>query len=230
MVRVRPDLSAGWKVCGLAIAALEPETQATVPVDRAPHVRAAFTAVARCRALLIGIVDLDRADRADVVGVLLRAMLEAWYFGVIVLLGDEDDLERLDADNRFWGNRLAVALDMDPEDGRTGKFSVYDRACRAGELVQSVGENSEAPVEWYRELYAGESLTSAHAGPTSMSAYLQPTPDGNLAVNLDPELDVGLRYGRLLLGATLCVTLARWTYQRAGLDTSALDAIDIDDG
>lgn len=223
------DLKAARAVCDRTVVAFEPEVEASVPVDRATHVRAAFTAVARCRALLIGIVDLDRSDRADIVGVLLRAMLEAWYFGVIVLLGDADDLERLDADNRWWSNRLAGVLDLDPEDGPAGKFTVYQRASRAGELVGSIGENPDSPVEWYRELYAGESLTSAHAGPASMSAYLEPTAGGNLAINLDPELDTRLRYGRLLLGATLCITLGRWTYERAGLDTSALDAIDIDE-
>jgi hypothetical protein len=198
-----------------------------VPIERELHVRSALAALARGRALLIAVATLDRTGRGDAVGVLLRAMLEAWYFGVICLLGDDEDLIRLEDDNRYWKNDFAKNRPgLSLESGATTKFSVRARAKRAGELMHLVNENANAPLEWYVDLYAGESLTNAHASPSSMGPYLFVDASGVIGVDHDPQLDEGLRYGRLLLAASLAVTLARWTYERAGIDTSAVDAVE----
>lgn len=109
---------------------------ARVPIDRQRHGLAALAAVSRCRSLLIGIVELDRAGRADLVGVLLRALLEVWYFGVIALFGDESDLEKLEADHLHWKNKLAAAMPgLVEESGAYGTFPVHQRAKRAGRIA-----------------------------------------------------------------------------------------------
>lgn len=222
-----PDIDLAHGTCGAVVGALSEAERARVPVERELHVRSALAALARCRALLISIAMLDRTGRADAVGVLLRAMLEAWYFGVICLLGDEDDLNRLEEDNRYWKNDFAKHRPGLPlESGMIKKFSVRARAKRAGELMHLVNEDGDAPLDWYNDLYAGESLTNAHASPSSMGPYLFVDASGVIGVDHDPQLDEGLRYGRLLLAANLTVTLARWTYERAGIDTTAVDAVD----
>lgn len=84
----------------------------------------AYAALSRCRSLLLGSVALVEAGRADTVGVPIRALLEVFYFGVIVLLGDDSDLDRLAADYRYWKNELASEFDVEPVEGEEGKFSV----------------------------------------------------------------------------------------------------------
>lgn len=221
------DVEAARLTCDAVVAALSRAESARIPADREVHVRSGLAALARCRALLIGAVDLDRVGRADVVGVVLRAMLEAWYFGVIVLLGDEDDLKRLEADNRYWKNDFAKdrpGITAEPGDAKT--FSVKARARRAGELMHLVGQNPDDPLEWYREMYAGESLTNAHASPSSIGPYLFVDDSGVVGVNHDPEIDKGLRFGRLLLVAGLSSTLGRWVYERSGIDPTEIAEID----
>ncbi len=80
----------------------------TVPAERYSHVLLAMAAVSRCRSLLLGARELHRAERPDIVGVPVRALLEVWYFGVIALLGDGADLRRLAEDHRYWRNALAT--------------------------------------------------------------------------------------------------------------------------
>lgn len=220
------NVEAARRACDEVIAALSRADRARIDADREVHVRAGITALARLRALLISVVAVDRAERPDVVGVVLRAMLEVWYFGVIVLLGDEDDLARLDADNRYWKNEFAkYRAGVEAEAGDAKKFSVWQRARRAGELMAEVREDPASPVEWYREMYAGESLVNAHAGPSSLGSYLFIV-DDVVGVNFDPDVDEGLRYGRLLLASGLAVMLGRWVYERAGIDTADLDRIE----
>ena len=209
-------------------SALSRPTQAHVPAEREVHVRSGMAALARCRALLIGIVTLDRAGRADVVGIALRAMLEAWYFGVIALLGDEGDLARLEADHRYWKNEFARRHPGDPiDEGIERRFSVWDRAKRAGELMDHVEALPSHPLDWYTDVYAGESLTNAHASPSSIGPYLFVDESGVVGVDQDPQLDEELRSARLLLAVGLTSTLGGWVYERAGIDTTELLAIDV---
>lgn len=159
-------------------------------------------------------------------------MLEAWYLGVIVLLGDEDDLKRLEDDNRYWKNDFAKnrpGITAEPGDAKN--YSVHAQAKRAGELMHLVGENPNNPIEWYQGLYAGESLTNAHASPSSIGPYLYVDEAGVVGVDHDPEIDDGLRFGRLLLAAGLSSTLGRWVYERSGIDPTEIANIDfpIDD-
>lgn len=220
------DVDAAQRTCYEVVAALSHADRARIAEDREIHVRAALAALARIRALLISLLAIERSGRPDVVGVILRTMLEVWYFGVIVLLGDDEDLTRLESDHRHWKNEFAKngpGVSLEP--GDTRKFSVWARAKRAGELMPLVGQNADRPVEWYREMYAGESLVSTHAGPSSLGSYLF-VDDDVIGIKFDPEVDGALRFGRLLLAAGLASMLGCWVYERAGIDPAELNAVD----
>jgi hypothetical protein len=179
---------------------------------------------------LLGIIDLDKRGRADVVGVLVRALLEVWYFGVIALLGDKADLDRLEADYRYWKNDLSKSMSgisPEPEPGAT--FSMYKRALRADELLTEMGEQEGISLSWYREYYAAESLTSAHAGFESLKPYGCEEADGTIGIVHAPETAEDLRYGRILFGNALTLLLAQWTWDRVGLNGSAFDEIGLAD-
>jgi hypothetical protein len=120
-----PDIEVAYQRAAAVVELIDSATAAHMPADRPAHALSAMAAVSRCRSLLLGVVELDEAGRADLVGVLARASLEVWYFGVIALLGDQADLDRLEADYRYWKNDFAKSLDgIEQEPGPSATFSV----------------------------------------------------------------------------------------------------------
>jgi hypothetical protein len=209
------------------VGIIDSATSAHVPAEHHDHVLLAFAALSRCRSLLLGTVELDRAGRHDILGVTVRALVEIWYFGVIALLGTDDDLEKLEQDHRFWKNDLAEQLpDVTPEEGPTKKFSVHARAKRADVLLAANGQPPGVALEIYKTFYAAESLTNAHAGFESLKAYVVEGPDNTLGIVAQPEPD-GTRYGRLRMAVIMTTLLAKWTWEHAGLESSPFDELDI---
>jgi hypothetical protein len=222
-----PDIEAAYRQGLEVVQLIESATTAHVPADRHAQALSAMAAVSRCRSLLLGTIALDRAGRGDLLGVPLRALLEVWYFGVIALLGEASDLDRLEADHRHWKNELAKALPgVAPEAGPEQRFSVWQRAKRADQLVAQIGEPRGLAVEWYREMYAAESLLSAHAGFSTLHPYVFEDTEGTIGVVHEPDVDEGVRYGRLRIAAVLTALLAKWTWDRVGLDGGRFDDIE----
>ena len=208
------------------IDAIESAEGAHAPVERERHCLIALAAVSRCRSLLLGILELDKAGRGDLLGILNRAVLEVWYFGVIGLLGDEADLDRLEADHRYWNNALATQMQgVEPDAGASAKYSVFARAKRADELLVAIGKTPGRPVEWYRQIYAADSLTQAHAGFESLAPYVYRDDDGSIGIEHDPYNSTSLRYGRISISTMLTAMLAGWTWERVGLDGTVFDRI-----
>lgn len=227
--RGEPDLQRAHLLARQVLAAIETPTAARMPLERQIHCRVALASIARGRSLLLGVLDLDRAGRADIVGVLTRSLLEVWYFGVLALLGEQRDLDRLEQDHRYWKNDLAQTLSgVGQEPGPTRRFSVYQRAKRVDELLLSIGQPAGA-VDYYRQLYAAESLTTAHASIQSMMPYAVLLEDGTIGIQHDPAEEPRLRYGRIMISAVLLATLAKWTWERTDIDSGPLDAIEFDD-
>lgn len=224
-----PDIEDAHRQGRAVIDVIESAGSAHVPIDRQRNILSAMAAVSRCRALLLGILQLDQAGRVDLVGVLLRALLEVWYFGVIALLGDDDDLKRLEEDHRYWKNALAQGMPgIIGDEGPEKAFTIYQRAKRADELLaqnDSGGRAGDA-LEWYRTIYAAESLTNAHAGFESLKPYVFEDEEGAVGVAHEPEIDEGLRYGRLRIAAVLTALLAKWTWDRVGLGGTRFDEIE----
>jgi hypothetical protein len=211
------------------VAILDSAGTVQVPIERHSHTLLAFAAVSRCRSLLLGTIELDRSGRSDILGVTVRALVEVWYFGVIALLGTDDDLVRFEQDHRYWKNDLAKQFHgVQPDDRPVKKFSVYERAKRADELVRGVGQPAGVALDVYRGLYAGESLTSAHAGYESLKSYVAEQPDGTIGVVREPEPD-SAHYHRLRMALVLTAYLAKWTWEEAGLDSARFDELSIDE-
>lgn len=222
-----PDIEDAYRQAREVIEIIDAAESARLTVDRFRHGLTSMAAVSRCRSLLLGVIRLDETGRADLVGVLLRALLEVWYFGVIALLGDASDLERLEADHRFWRNHLARALPgIAPQPGPDETFSIRQRAIRADELVIEIGEPAGSTLEWYQTIYASESLTNAHAGFESLRPYVFEDPDGTIGIVHETVVDEGLRYGRLRLATVMTALLAKWTWDRVGLNGAAFDEIE----
>lgn len=222
-----PEIANAYRQVVEVLQAIECAASARVPFDRQSHGLAALASVSRCRSLLIGITELDKVGRADLVGVLLRALLDVWHFGVIALLGDESDLDKLEEDHLHWKKKLASAMPgLIEEPGEHATFSVHQRAKRAGELLSEIGESEDSALEWYRTIYAAESLVNAHAGFESLKPYILEDADGRIGIVHEPESDERLRYGRLRIAAVLTALLAKWTWDRTGLRGSAFDEIE----
>jgi hypothetical protein len=210
----------------LVVSAIEAPRTLFIPEEREVHCLGALAALARIRALLLSIVHLDEVGRHDVVGLDLRAMLEVWYFGLISLLGTPEDLERLEADHRFWRNRLSTKMQgITSDEGAEKTFPVSQRAVRAGELLLEVGEPTGATVDWYQNFYAAESLLSAHAGFTALKPYLTRHPEGGVGIVHDPPASDEARAMRIEMGALMATLLAKHTWARIGLDPSPFDKI-----
>jgi hypothetical protein len=221
-----PDVADACRQAHAVLTVVEQPATARVPSDRHPQMLAAMAATARCRALLRSIVHLVEVGRADTVGIETRALLEMWYFGVLTLLGEQVDLDRLEADYRYWKNDLAKKMGQAEESGPSKQFAVWERAKRADALLTAAGEQPGTAVALYRELFSGESLLNAHASFQSINRYSFEADDGVVGIVLEPEIDVGYVYGQIRLAAVLTALLAKWTYERAGLDASPFDEID----
>jgi hypothetical protein len=222
-----PGIHEAYRRALDVIAVIESAESATAPIEQRARALTAMAAVARCRSLLLAIIDLDRAGRGDVVGVMVRALLEVWYFGVIVVLGTDDDFERLHADHRYWKNELAKSMPgIDAEPGATKRFSVWGRAQRVDELVVGIGEQQGVALNWYRSYYAAESLSAAHAGFEALKPYVFEDADGGLGIVHNVVVAEDLRYGRLQAAAIWTLLLAKWAWPTVGLPDDAFDAID----
>lgn len=207
------------------VSVIDSAEVAHVSAERHDHVLLAMAAISRCRSLLLGTLELHRAGRRDILGVLVRSLLEAWYFGVIALLGDKADLDRLEKDHRYWKNDLAKRFPgVEPDEGDVGKFSVYQRATRADELLLGIGQPSGVALQYYQLFYAGESLTSAHAGFQSLDAYVFEE-GGIIGIVREPE-DDDINQGRLNIAMILTILLVKWTWDRAGIDSRPLEEIE----
>lgn len=93
-------------------------------------------------------------------------------------------------------------------------------------MLGQIGESQDSALDWYRTIYAAESLVNAHAGYESLKPYVFEDEDGLIGVVHEPDSDERLRYGRLRIAAVLAALLAKWTWDRVGLQGSVFDDIE----
>jgi hypothetical protein len=158
----------------------------------------AAAGLARCRALLEAMCVLLEAERRDVVGVLARALAEAWLVSLYVLHkgkdpDDESVLIEVGASHAFWAlkmvqkNTLPEALregvrgmrdvlaDRSGVDAGSMKLqglNVADVALHLGRLLPDLGIGTLDPVDVYDRMIRIESLFGVHAGIGSFMHYL----------------------------------------------------------
>jgi hypothetical protein len=192
------------------------------PHGRDQQVLDGLGALARCRALLIGMCDLVDAGRADVVGVLGRALFETSVFGTLSLFAETADLKAIHANWLYWQRDLAEKLEQ-PWPGAESdqpwgddppiapkRYALHSQCQRLGELLhQCRGEDPGGPLAWYHQFYAFESRNSAHGSPASTSRYLEVNDGQPVRLLLDPppgQVDAAA----LGLAVTLTALLAEY--------------------
>jgi hypothetical protein len=197
-----------------------------VPAERHLPALAAIGSLSRCRSLLASMVLLREAGRSDAIGVLGRAVFEFAIYGSLVLLGTDEDRDRLNNDWRRWSNQLGRDLPVDelePMEGPETWFPLKQRAIRLGVALQATrGESPDAPLKWYEWFYSAESLFSAHASGASISRYLVDGVGGVVGFNPDPpEADPDL--ASMVMAIQLTYALASYMCQEFGVSHRALD-------
>ena len=195
------------------------------PTARAPHHGLALGSIARAHGLLASMTVLEVQGRRDALGVLNRAIFEVWLLGLVVHLGDESDLEKIDSDDAHFRNKLAKQLPglVEPVAAVGHPWPVFQRAERLGELFAARGLDATVPTTWYRSLYAIESLNGAHAGLDSLRRHLDVGAEKVAIIFSPDEGSAGLAH--LASGAHLAGMLAQMIYNDLGLDTTTLSEL-----
>jgi hypothetical protein len=145
---------------------------------------------------------LLRAERyPDLIGILHRSLLEAWYAGIYFVLAPDEAMERISAahvsqltklDPSKWGDQQAVIDKM--FFGPKG-LSWEGVSRRVGELLAELGHEGarETAYSLYETLYRGESMMSVHGGVGTLIGHFDMPADtstptiGILEVRREPE-------------------------------------------
>ena len=124
---------------------------------------------------------LLRASRyPDLIGIVLRSLLETWYVGMYFLLSPAEAMDRISAahvlqltklDPTRWGDQQAIIDQMvvGPQ-----SLSWETVSQRVGALLIELGhDKARATADaLYESLYRGESMMSVHAGLGSLVGHL----------------------------------------------------------
>ncbi len=159
----------------------------------------AAAGLVRCRNLVEAMLILRKAGREDVLGILNRAVQEAWLVSLWVLLkgkdlDDDDVLVELGSDYAVWYGTMASKLPDFAEEAKSKiiewKEIVADRLEAAGQkpvlsklrydkIAEELGPLLEhegakiVAIDVYNRAYRAESTTSVHAGLGTISRYLR---------------------------------------------------------
>jgi hypothetical protein len=199
--------------------------------DRAPRQYAA-AALARCNRLLAAMIVLRDAGFPDVIGGLLRSLLECWYLGMYFYLSPDEAFERTSAahlhqltklDEARWGDfdHAFWESHVDPKG-----MSWEHVSNRVGTLLAESGNvgAKQTADGLYEVIYRGESMMSVHGGVASLIGHIAGAGTASMslaAVRLEPD-DGGLR---IRMGGPLLETLARSIAYEFGLDRTEIDRL-----
>jgi hypothetical protein len=193
----------------------------------------------RAEALLRGLRILIQAGRADLAGLLIRAIWECWVIGVYLLLGGEEASEHVMASYRhhietYWNNwpaDVVPAPELDEEFWNEWTEPRRLRFDKVSETVEALlQETDQGPIEYsgissYDVLYRLESMFSAHAGMALFDRYVEPATDERPyeRVIAAPMLQVPVE--RLEAMAAVWVAHLAWfVFREFGMSTSELQA------
>ncbi len=203
--------------------------------DLAPRQYAA-AALARCNRLLSSMLLLRTNGYPDLIGLILRPLLECWYIGMYFLLSPAEAMDRTHAahslqltklDPDAWGNvqQIIDQMVMGPQ-----SLSWEAVSGRVGDLLTELGHDGARATadKLYEVLYRGESMMSVHGGVGSLIGHFD-MPDGGstpasigiLEIRREPD-DGDFR---IRMAAALLETLARGVAGEFGLQRTEIDRL-----
>lgn len=189
-------------------------------------------AIARCHALVDGMLVLHSESHRLLMGALLRPLYEVWLTGLYSLVGglDADEVLLAARDFRLGPLRHVMGWPEDPPLPAGKHLSVKKLAERVHELVED--QDYFAPfydaLHLYQRLYALDSYDSVHGGIGIISPHLVvsgDSEDGSVSIVLRPD-DGGVGCTRLTLAALLTIDLARPVWRLGGVGDEALVRLD----
>lgn len=192
----------------------------------------AAASLARCSRLLSAMIELRAAGFPDVVGILLRSILECWYLGMYFVLAPDEAYENTHAAHAFqlakldpshWGDTERILSQMPVKPRHMNWKAISDRIA---ELLTERGyvAMKETTDPLYKTLYQGESAMSVHGGAALLMGHFEdalPTRFGTREIRLEP--DDGLI--RIRMAAPLVETLARAVCVEFGVSHREIDRL-----
>ncbi len=189
------------------------------------HLSAGF--LARCLALMRGILALGDADLDELCAVLFRVLLEACLLDLYVLLGDLDVLTELAGDFQRNAKLLAERGKFEtPIDTGEGSFSVANRvnleqvAKKLGPLLEAAGDNNADATGIYEMVYRFYSTTAVH-GVGTVFQYLVMPEDAIWTIKLRPDSGGRSASELLLLSALYTMYFAQLAFEKWGYSSNA---------
>lgn len=191
----------------------------------------AAAALARSNRLLLAMLELRRSEYPDVLGVLLRCMVECWFLGMLCVLAPEEahgliraahkrQLEKLD--EVTWGDVQSVIRQIEVN-AKGVNWEVVSR--RVGTLLAEQGQlaGKATAISIYESIYRGESLLSVHAGAASLMGHLEEVGSAIVTREVRHEPDDG--FSRILAAVPFVGSLASSVAQAFGLSSSEVDRL-----
>ena len=140
----------------------------------------AAAALARWNRMLSAMLLLRASGYPDLIGIVLRSLLETWYVGMYFLLSPAEAMDRISAahvlqltklDPTRWGDQQAIIDQMMVGPQSLNWESVSQRV---GALLIELGHDTARATAdaLYDGLYRGESMMSVHAGLGSLVGHL----------------------------------------------------------
>lgn len=203
-----------------------------------PNAVVALSGVARCRRLLVGMVEFH-TKHADLVGGFARAHFETWIWTMFLLLDGDEARRRLNANDVKEARRRAedilevfstssvadaalegartILATTTPADARA-HMNLIDATKAVVSLLEARGERvPDFPRKLYAALYRGESQLSIHWGLQLAKTHLTTEVAGSVVIADPPPRQIENR--RLELATSALLSIAGEAASQLGLAT-----------
>lgn len=179
----------------------------------------------RCCALLRGMLALDDARLAALMGILARQHWETWLVSLYVTLAGDDAIRDVLSDNVHWQRELTKALQLEGEyqpqwSGTAAKLKYRELSKRVLELLRDQGEPTVGPVTGYDITYRFHSTFSLHANLSTITPHIEYGAD---AWTVNAEAPAPLD-DQMFTPVLHTVHLAQYLSRDLVLDSAALEA------
>lgn len=183
----------------------------------------------RTCALLRGMLVLDDSGLSELTGILARQHWETWLVSLYTLLGGEEAIRAVAADNVYWQRKLEKSLELEPSHQSQWTGSVVKLNYRALsdcvlKLLEDRGESTAGPVQGvtgYDITYRFQSTMSLHANISTITSHIAYGPDAwSVTADAPPPLS-----DQLPTPVLHTVHLAQYAFKEFGLTADALEAV-----